>query len=106
MTKKQQKIIADMKEAINIDMSVLKDFNSLNNSDLVSSSQHSILEQLSGISSYIIFSTNSSVWDKRLSEAYQELRDMPELQLQYWSDCLERESRSASLAVASDGTEI
>ena len=95
LTKKQAQIISDIKESIAIDLETLRDFNDQDNTDLVSHCQSSIKDQLSGVCSYLIFSTNS-VWDERLSAAYHEIRNMPELQLDYWNDCLNRESEKAS----------
>jgi len=95
LTKKQTQIIADIKESIAIDLSTLRDYHNEANTDMVSHCQRSIEHQLSGISSYLIFSTNK-VWDERLSDAYWEIRNMPELQLDYWKDCLHRETEKAS----------
>ena len=95
LTKKQAQIIADIKESIAIDLSTLRDYHKEDNASMVSHCQRSIEQQLSGISSYLIFSTNK-VWDERLSNAYWEIRNMPELQLNYWSTCLDREIEKAS----------
>ena len=95
LTKKQAQIIADIKESIAIDLETLRGFNDEDRADMVSHCQHSISDQLSGVASYLIFSTNK-VWDKRLSNAYHEIRNMPELQLEYWTDCLHSETEKAS----------
>jgi hypothetical protein len=95
LTKKQAQIISDIKESIAVDLDVLRDFNDKDDADLVSHCQSSIQHQLSGVSSYIIFSSNG-VWDERLSDAYWEIRNMPELKLDYWRDCLNRSVEKAT----------
>ena len=86
LTKKQAQIIADIKESIDIDLKVLRDFHDEGKADMVSHCQDNIKKQLSGISSYIIFSTNN-VWDDRLSDAISEIRNQRELKLDYWFAC-------------------
>ena len=91
LTKKQAQIINDIKKSIDIDLKTLRKYNAEDNYSMVSHCQHSIGDQLSGVASYIIYSTNK-VWDERLSDAYHEIRNMPELKLDYWQDCLNRET--------------
>ena len=92
LTKKQAQIIAYMKESIAIDVETLRQYHAEKNTNMVSHCQHSISDQLSGVASYIIYSTNN-VWDERLSDAYHKIRNMPELKLDYWQDCLNRETK-------------
>ena len=89
LTKKQAQIINDIKKSIGIDLKTLKEYNAEDNYEMVRHCQRSIGEQLSGVSSYLIFCKNG-VWDSRLSDAYHEIRNMPELSLDYWSKCLDR----------------
>ena len=89
LTKKQAQIINDIKKSIDIDLVTLRKYNAEDNYEMVSHCQHSISDQLSGVSSYLIFCKNG-VWDSRLANAYNEIRNIPELSLDYWSKCLDR----------------
>jgi CTP:phosphocholine cytidylyltransferase-like protein len=90
LTKKQAQIISYINSTIETKLAVLSDYNEENNSDMVKHCQDSLDEQLLGMSDYILTS-NISVWDERLSNAIWEIREMPELQFEYWEDCLHRD---------------
>jgi len=92
LNKKQALIIADINDSISTSLEVLREFHSQKRFEMVSHNQHAILEQLSGIASYLIHSQNK-LWDDRLSSAYWEIRNMPELNLEYWMELQKSEDK-------------
>ena len=92
LTKKQEKIIANINDSIATNLHTLRKFHAEHRIDLVSHCQEDIKAILSGISSYLIHS-NHVVWDKPLSDAYWEIRDMHELSLDYWMEVSKSEHK-------------
>ena len=88
LTNKQSKIIADVKDSIAIDISVLEKFIEEGRKDMVFHMQDSIKEKLDGISSYLIFSDNTKGnknW-KAIQEEYYAIKNMDILGIQVWLD--------------------
>ena len=88
LTNKQSNIIADIKDSIATDIEVLEGFIEEGRKDMVSHMQGSIGENLSGISSYLIFSDNTKGnknW-KAIKEEFYAIQNMDVLNIHVWLD--------------------
>ena len=86
LTKKQERIIQNIKDALETHYSVLRDYHEEKNHKMVSHCQTSISNELSGISSYLIWSDGKS-WDA-IKEIVWEMKRAPELRPAYSMECL------------------
>ena len=92
LNKKQALVIANINDSIAISLESLRDFHAEKRIDMVSHCQHAILENLGGITNYLIHSQNG-LYDERLSAAIWEIRRMPELCLEYWMELSKSEDK-------------
>ena len=84
LSKKNQKIIADIKDSIAVGIEVLEDFHAEGRYEMVIHLQSSIKQSLEGISHYLIMSDVYN-WDK-LKDAFHEIQDMHELSLAFYNE--------------------
>jgi hypothetical protein len=84
LSKKNQKIIDNVKSSIEISILTLKDFHEEGRWEMVSHCQRRIKQSLSGISHYLIHVDHNN-WDK-LKDAMQEIESMHELSLDYYDE--------------------
>ena len=89
LSKKNQKIIDDVKDSIEVPISTLKDFHAEGRWEMVSHCQNTIKHELSGISSYLIHSDVYN-WAK-LKDAFHEIEAMHELSLAFYNEIDEDE---------------
>jgi len=87
LTKKQQRIIDNIKDALDTDYKVMADYHAEKNYDMVSHCQTSISNELSGICSYLIYSDGKS-WDA-VKDLINEMKSAHELHHSYAFECLE-----------------
>ena len=84
LSKKNQKIIADIKDSIAVGIEVLEDFHAEGRYEMVIHLQSSIKQSLEGISHYLIMSDVYN-WDK-LKDAFHEIEKMHELSLAFYNE--------------------
>ena len=84
LSKKNQKIIADVKDTLEMSLFGLRKFHSEGRWEMVRHCQRSIEENLRGICYYLIHSDPHN-WDK-LKDAFQEIEDMHELSVAYYNE--------------------
>ena len=84
LSKKNQKIIDDIKDSIAISIETLEVFHAEGRYEMVNHCQNNIKSRLEGICHYLI---NSDVrnWDK-LKDAFKEIEKMHVLSLDYYDD--------------------
>ena len=87
LSKKNQKIIHDVKDSISVDLSVMQDFADEGRYQMVRHSQNDIKAKLNGIACYLIHSDNKN-WSS-LKDAFHEIESMGELGLDYYFEVLE-----------------
>lgn len=87
LSKKNQKIIHDVKDSISVDLSVMQDFADEGRYEMVRHSQNDIKAKLHGISCYLIYSENKN-WSS-LKDAFHEIESIGELSLDYYFEVLE-----------------
>jgi len=84
LSKKNQKIIDDVRSSIAVSIEVLAEYHADGRWEMVNHLQSSISHELSGISSYLIHSDVYN-WDK-LKDAFHEIQNMHELSLAYYNE--------------------
>ncbi len=87
LSKKNQKIIHDVKDSISVDLSVLQDFADEGRYQMVRHSQEDIKAKLHGIACYLIHSDNKN-WSS-LKDAFHEIESIGELSLDFYFEVLE-----------------
>ena len=87
LSKKNQKIIDDIKDSINVNIIGLKKFFDQGRYQMVRHCQKSIKQSVNGISHYLIHSDPHN-WDN-LKDAVHEIEAMHELSLDYYYEVLE-----------------
>jgi|TARA_B100000902_G_C27298741_1_gene911573 hypothetical protein len=84
LSKKNQKIIDNVKDSIEISLIGLREFHSEGRYEMVRHCQRSIKEALNGISHYLIHADHNN-WSK-LKDAMSEIEHMHELSYSYYDE--------------------
>jgi len=87
LSKKNQKIIDNVKDSIGLDLHVMQNFADEGRYEMVRHNQNDIKAKLNGIAHYLIHS-NSKNW-LLIKDAFYEIESMGELSLDYYFEVLE-----------------
>ena len=87
LTKKQARILQDIKDSLEVSMSVMADYHEEKNHKMVSHCQRNIDANIDGIMNFLIYS-DGKTWDA-LKDLIWEIKNAPELHYSYAMECID-----------------